>query len=300
MGDRRWETEVPAGHSRGSRARANTSLPHLPSPISHLPSHMPLALITGASAGIGRSFAESLARRGYDLILVARSTARIEALGRELAERHKVSCQAWTADISSDAGREDVARQIEALPRLDLLVNNAGFATTGKLAKISLEPQLEMLRLHVLAPMHLCRAALPRMIEHGAGGIINVSSVAGFVYGPGNVNYSASKAYLTSFTRGLDAELARSGVRVQALCPGFTHTEIHDEMPHVKTQIPSWLWMASADVAEISLRQLEAGGAVVCIPGFKNKLMTGLLQLLPHALKRRLASRRRKRDGNPG
>lgn len=259
---------------------------------------MPLALITGASAGIGRSFAESLARRGYDLILVARSTARIEALGRDLAERHHVTCRAWTADLSTDAGREDVARQIEALPRLDLLVNNAGFATTGKLAKIAVEPQMEMLRLHVLAPMRLCRAALPRMIEHGAGGIINVSSIAGFVYGPGNVNYSATKAYLTSFTRGLDTELAGTGIHVQSLCPGFTHTEIHDEMLHVKKQIPSWLWMASADVAEISLRQLKGTGAVVCVPGLRNKLMMGILTLIPHALRRRMAVRRKRRRGN--
>ena len=255
---------------------------------------MPLALITGASAGIGRSFAESLARRGYDLILVARSTERIETLGRDLAARHGRTSEAWSADISSDAGREEVARRIAALPRLDLLVNNAGFATTGKLAKIALEPQMEMLRLHVLAPMRLTRAALPRMIERGAGAIINVSSIAGFVYGPGNVNYSATKAYLTSFTRGLDTELVGTGVRVQALCPGFTHTEIHDEMPHVKQRIPSWLWMASDDVAEISLRQLEAGGAVVCIPGVRNKLMMSLLRVVPHWLRRRLAVRRRK------
>ena len=258
---------------------------------------MPLALVTGASAGIGRSFAESLARRGYDLILVARSTARLEALARDLAERHEVTCKVWTADVSTDAGREDVARQVEALPRLDLLVNNAGFATTGKLAKIALEPQMEMLRLHVLAPMRLCRAALPRMIEHRAGGIINVSSIAGFIYGPGNVNYSATKAYLTSFTRGLDTELVGTGVRVQSLCPGFTHTEIHDEMLHVKKQIPSLLWMESPDVVEISLRQLEGNGAVVCVPGFKNKLMMAVLRLIPHALRRRMSVRRRKRSG---
>jgi short-subunit dehydrogenase len=252
---------------------------------------VPTALITGASAGIGRSFAESLARRGYDLILVARSTARVEALARELATRHGVACDAWTADVSSDAGRESVADRIVALPRLDLLINNAGFATTGKLAKTALEPQMEMLRLHVLAPMRLCRAALPQMIAHGAGGIINVSSIAGFVYGPGNVNYSATKAYLTSFTRGLDTELVRTGVRVQALCPGFTHTEIHDEMLQVKKQIPSWLWMQSGDVVEISLGQLERGGPVVCIPGMKNRLMMAVLQLIPHALRRRMAVR---------
>jgi len=256
---------------------------------------MPLALITGASAGIGRSYAESLARRGYDLILVARSTARIEALGQDLTARFHVTCEAWTADISSDAGCEEVAAKIAALPQLDLLVNNAGFATTGKLAKIAVEPQLEMLRLHVLAPMRLARAAVPRMIERGSGGIINVSSIAGFLYGPGNVNYSATKAYLTSFSLGLDAELVGTGVRVQALCPGFTHTEIHDDMLHVKKQIPGWMWMQSADVVEISLRQLEGNGAVICIPGIKNKLMTAVLRRIPHALRRKMAVRKKKK-----
>jgi short-subunit dehydrogenase len=256
---------------------------------------MPKALITGASAGIGHSFAESLARRGYDLILVARSTARIEALGQDLAGRFHVKCETWTADISSDAGCGEVAARIAALPDLDLLINNAGFATTGKLAKIDVEAQLEMLRLHVMAPMRLARAAIPAMIARGSGGIINVSSIAGFLYGPGNVNYSATKAYLTSFSLGLDSELVGTGVRVQALCPGFTHTEIHDEMLHVKKQIPKWMWMQSADVVEISLRQLERNGAVICIPGIKNKLMTAVLRRIPHALRRKMAVRRKKK-----
>jgi short-subunit dehydrogenase len=255
---------------------------------------VPLALITGASAGIGRAFAVSLARRGYDLILVARSTARIEALGRELAAAHGVQCDTWTSDLASEAGREETAARIAALPRLDLLVNNAGFATTGKLTKIPLEPQMDMLRLHVLTPMRLSAAALPRMIEHRAGGIINVSSIASFLYGPGNVNYSATKAYLTSFSLGLDTEVRGVGVRVQALCPGFTHTEIHTEMPHVKRQIPGWLWGSAERVVETSLRQLAAGGPVICIPGTRNRILRRLLTLIPHALRRRLAVRKRK------
>ena len=254
---------------------------------------MPLALITGASAGIGRSFAESLARRGYDLILVARSTARIESLAAELSARHAIRCECWTADLASDAGRENVAARISELPRLDLLVNNAGGATTGKLHKTPLAPQMDMLRLHVMAPMRLSAAALPRMIEHSSGAIVNVSSIASFLYGPGNVNYSATKAYLTSFSLGLDTEVRGYGIRVQALCPGFTHTEIHKEMPHVKQQIPSWLWGSAERVVETSLRQLEAGGPVICIPGTRNKIMRHVLTLIPHALRRRLAVRKK-------
>jgi len=256
---------------------------------------MALALITGASAGIGRSYAATLARRGYDVILVARSTERIEALARELRERHHVAVEAWTADLATDAGREEVARRIAALPGLDLLVNNAGFATTGKLFKIPLEPQMAMLRLHMMAPMRLTAAALPRMIERQAGAIINVASIAGFIYGPGNVNYSATKAYLITFSLGLDTELVGTGVKVQALCPGFTHTEIHKEMPHVKRQIPSWLWMDAERVVDISLAQLARGGPVVCIPGKRNKLMKFVDSLVPHSFMRYMAVRRRKR-----
>ncbi|MBA4072113.1 MAG: hypothetical protein C0497_09805 [Gemmatimonas sp.] len=258
---------------------------------------MPLALITGASAGIGRCFAEALARRGYDLILVARSTARIEALGRELSERHQVRAEAWTADLASDAGREDVAARIAALPRLDLLVNNAGFATTGKLQKIPLGPQMDMLRVHVMTPMRLCHAALPRMVEHGAGAIINVSSIAGFLFGPGNVNYSATKAYLTSFSLGLDTEVRSAGVRVQALCPGFTHTEIHTEMPHIKRQIPAWMWGKAEHVVETSLRQLERNGAVICVPGLLNKVLWRVLTMIPRGLRGTLAVRRKRSSG---
>lgn len=255
---------------------------------------MPLALITGASAGIGRSYAAALASRGYDLILVARSTDRSEALARELRTRHSVQVEAWTADLSTDRDREEVATRIAALPRLDLLVNNAGFATTGKLYKIPLEPQMDMLRLHVLAPMRLTTAALPQMIERKAGGIINVASVAGFLYGPGNINYSATKSYLISFSLGLGTELAGTGVSVQALCPGFTHTEIHKEMPHVKKRIPGWMWMDADRVVAISLAQLDRQGPVICIPGKRNKALKFILGLLPHSVKRLLAVRRKK------
>jgi short-subunit dehydrogenase len=261
---------------------------------------MPLALVTGASAGIGRAFAVALAQRRYDLVLVARSTARLEALAGELASRHGVRCECWPADLATDTGREEVAARIAALFRLDLLVNNAGFATTGKLHKIPLEPQMQMLRLHTLAPMRLCAAALPRMVEHGAGSIINVSSIAGFLFGPGNVNYSATKAFLTSLSLGLDTEVRDAGIRVQALCPGFTHTEIHTEMPHVKRQIPGWLWGSAERVVETSLRQIERGGPVICVPGLRNKLLWRALSLIPRGLRGKLAVRKHRGRSSAG
>lgn len=153
---------------------------------------------------------------------------------------------------------------------------------------------MDMLRVHVMAPMRLCHAALPRMIEHGAGGIINVSSISAFLFGPGNVNYSATKAYLTSFSLGLDTEVRSAGVRVQSLCPGFTHTEIHTDMPHVKRQYPAWMWGKAEDVVEASLRQLERNGAVICVPGLLNKVMWRALTMIPRGLRGKLGVKRKK------
>lgn len=255
---------------------------------------MPVALITGASVGIGRAFAKALAARGYDLILVARSTGRLEALADELTSRHGTQCDCWTADLADDAGREGVADKIAALPALDVLVNNAGFATTGKLRKTGLDAQMQMVRLHTLAPMRLSAAALPKMTERGTGGIINVSSIASILFSPGNVNYNATKAYLTSFSLSLHTEVQDAGIRVQALCPGFTHTEIHAEMPHVKQQVPKWLWGNAADVVNTSLRQLERGGPVICVPGWPNKVIWFVASRIPMGWRARLARRRKR------
>jgi short-subunit dehydrogenase len=131
---------------------------------------------------------------------------------------------------------------------------------------------------------------LPILLKNGRGGIVNVSSVASFLYSPGNVNYCATKAYLTNFSEGLAAELRGTGIRVQALCPGFTHTEFHGRM-QLEADIlpPSWMWMSAGRVVETSLRRLERGGGVVCVPGIRNKLIVLLLRLIPRPLIGRLA-----------
>ncbi|HEX5387364.1 MAG TPA: SDR family oxidoreductase [Gemmatimonadales bacterium] len=249
----------------------------------------PLALVTGASAGIGREFSEQLAARGYDLLIVARDAARLDAFARQLATRHGIVAHAISADLSLDDGVSRLIDEIRVRGPLAVLVNNAGFGTNGPLATAPTESQEAMLRLHVLAPMRLTQAVLPAMLERGAGWLINVSSIAGFTSAAGRVNYCATKAYLTNFSEGLAAELAGSGVRVQALCPGFTHTEFHHRMGFDKSEIPPRLWLDAGAVVRASLAAIERGGPVVCVPGARYKLIVLLLRVLPARWRMRLA-----------
>lgn len=258
-----------------------------------LPTSPGTALVTGATAGIGAAFARQLAARGYDLVLVARDQARLEALAAELRGRHAVRAEALAADLSGDEGVERVVGRIAELPSFALLVNNAGFGTAGALATAPVGVQERMLRLHVLAPMRLTRAALPALLaraalpgrlERPAGAVVNVSSIASFLYAAGSVNYCATKAYLTTFSEGLGAELAETGVQVQALCPGFTRTEFHQRIGPAAGDHPDWMWLTADAVVRASLAQLDRRGPVICVPGLHYKLLVAVVRLLPRRL----------------
>jgi uncharacterized protein len=251
-----------------------------------------LAVVTGATAGIGREFCVQLAGKGYDLLVVARDGNRLEELRRDLESRHGVSVDAFPADLTVDDDVTRLAGILSSSPNLSLLVNNAGFGTRGGLADASPARQEAMLRLHVVAPMRLAQAALPMLLRNGNGAIVNVSSVASFLYSAGNVNYCATKAYLTTFSQGLAAEVESAGVRVQALCPGFTRSEFHQRMEADMGHLPRWMWMSASDVVAASLRNLERGGPVICVPGFRYKLAALLLRLLPRSWIGRLSQLR--------
>jgi len=241
----------------------------------------PLAVVTGATAGIGREFCEQLAARQYDLLVVARDGNRLESLRRDLESRYGITVDVFPADLSVD---DDVARLtgvLAAAPRLSMLVNNAGFGSRGALADASPARQEAMLRLHTLAPMRLTQAVLPAMLRNRNGAVVNVSSVASFLYSAGNVNYCATKAYLTSFSEGLAAELRGTGIRIQALCPGFTRSEFHQRMEADVSHLPGWMWMSAPEIVLASLRNLERGGPVICVPGLRYKLIVALLRLVP-------------------
>jgi hypothetical protein len=245
----------------------------------------PLALVTGATAGIGRVFCERLAARGHDLIVVARDAARLEALAGDLAARHGVQVEALRADLSRDEEIERVAARLQSGPALAILVNSAGFGTKGTIAKAEPTSQVAMLHLHTLAPMRLAQAALPRMLARRAGAIVNVSSVASFIYTPGNTNYSATKAYLRVFSEGLAGEVADAGVQVQALCPGFTRTEFHGRMGLTAAELRRRpFWLSAENVVDCSLRTLDRRGPVVCVPDWRYKVLVFLIRLTPRRL----------------
>jgi short-subunit dehydrogenase len=255
------------------------------------PENRPLAIITGASAGIGRVFCERLASRAHDLLVVARDGNRLEALKRELEERYRIQVEVFPADLTIDTDVSLLVARITQSPQLALLVNNAGFGTRGPLINTSPARQEAMLRLHTMAPMRLSQAALPVLLNNGRGAIINVSSVASFLSSAYNVNYCATKAYLTSFSEGLAAELAGTGVRVQALCPGFTRSEFHQRMQIETGDIPGWMWMSPESVVDASLAGLARGGGVVCVPGIRYKLLVMLLRITPHWIIARVTRR---------
>ena len=256
----------------------------------------PLALVTGASSGIGAVFAAKLAHRGYDLLLVARDADRLAAMQSQLAAAG-ASATPVIADLTTEAGLEATERAIADAGRLDLLVNNAGFGTRGQLVESPLEVQDRMLRLHVLAVSRITRAALQLMKPARRGGVITVSSVASFVSSTGNVNYCATKAYQRSFSEGLSLECAPLGIRVQALCPGFTHTEFHARMADDQLgRAPEWMWLSADEVVETSLRQYERDGGVICVPGAQYKVAVFLARHLPPWVRRLMVRNVYKRD----
>jgi short-subunit dehydrogenase len=250
----------------------------------------PVALITGASAGLGAVFARKLAARGYDLILTARRKERLEKLGAEISAVSGVSCEALAADLGDPAQLHTVEERIRRCDRLELLVNNAGFGTMGSFVKGKVDEQELMIRVHITATMRLTRAALDVMMPKRSGAIISTSSMAAFETNPGSVSYSASKTWINRFTEGLDLELRAAGspIKVQALCPGFTYTEFHDVIHMDRGRIPNFLWLPAELVVDASLEGLDRGQLIV-IPGLRYRALKAITGLLPHFLKRRMA-----------
>ena len=254
----------------------------------------PSALVTGATAGIGREFALQLARAGYDLILVARDADRLTALASELQSAHPIQVTRLVADLSHDADTSRVVAHLAAHP-VDLLVNNAGFGQAGRVGLIDHAKQDAMVRLHVLAVHRLTQAALPAMLERGSGSVIVVASVASFLTSAGNVNYCATKAYDRMFAEGLALEAGPHGVYVQALCPGFTHTELHARAGVDKTRWPAWMWMRADRVVATSLAAMRAGRPTVVVPGWVYRVLVFFMRYAPRWLLVR-GTRRYRRD----
>lgn len=252
---------------------------------------MPVALITGASAGLGAEFAHQLSARGADLVLVARSRDALDSLASELRETYGNAVEVLPADlvIEDDVNRV-AARIAQRQHPIDLLINNAGFGLPLQFADNDIEDEVRHLRLHVETPMRLMHAALGAMRGRG-GRIINVASVAGFI---SRSTYSACKQWLIGFSRWANAEYARDGVTVTALCPGFTHTSFHERMglEPGREGIPSIGWLNAKDVVHEGLRD-AARGKPVSVPSLRYKVVVAMTKVLPSSLTARAARRGR-------
>lgn len=246
----------------------------------------PTALVTGASAGLGEEFARQLARRNHDLVLVARDAARLEALAADLRSSLGIVAEVLPADLTVDA---DLAA-VEARARgVDLLVNNAGFGTFGPFHGLPVDAEERMVRLNVIAVLRLTHAAAAAMAERGRGGILNISSLAGYQPGPRNATYGATKAFVTSFTQAVHEEMRGTGVAVTVCCPGFTHTEFQERAAAPAGDVPDFLWQNPPEVVRAALDGVAANRAVV-VPGAVNKVLGAVSGSLPHSVTRRVSS----------
>jgi len=228
----------------------------------------PHALVTGASSGIGRAFARTLAARGYDVTISARREDRLQAIA------------AAVADVA--------ARLVDPARPIDLLVNNAGFGTAGALWELDADGEEREIHVNVVAVVRLTQAALGAMVARGRGGVINVSSVAAYQPTPWGATYGATKAFVSSFTNAVHEELRGTGVRVMVLAPGYTHTEFHEQAAMPVDQTPELLWQSPETVVDAALRAYERG-RVVCTPGALNTMAAAFSGSLPAGISRRVA-----------
>jgi short-subunit dehydrogenase len=246
----------------------------------------PVALITGPTSGLGAGFARRYAAEGYDLVLVARDTERLTKLAADLRDKHGANSQVLAADLADAGERAKVADRLSSGVRV--LVNNAGFGTSGEFWTADIALLQAQLDVNVTAVMQFTHAALPPMIDARAGTVINVSSVAGLWTGRGptyTATYSASKAWVISFSEGLAGALTGSGVGVHVLCPGYVHTEFHQRAGIEMPSMPSFMWLEVDDVIDDCLSNV-AKGRVTIVPSVQYKAITAVDKLVPRNLVR--------------
>jgi short-subunit dehydrogenase len=246
-------------------------------------------VVTGASSGIGADFARELARRGHGVTLVARREERLRELAAELGEGAYVHA----CDVTDEVARKGLASALEGRGlRVAVLVNNAGFSTSGPFAESDRQRELDMVRTNVEAVVDFCALFLPGMVKRGEGGVLNVASTASFQPLPMQAGYAATKAFVLSFTEALHGELSGSGVTATALCPGPVRTEFTEvaDLQEAEDSLPGFMWSAPEDVARAGISGLEKGKRVV-IPGALNRAGALGGQHAPRSVILRLASR---------
>lgn len=241
---------------------------------------MTTALITGSTAGIGAAFARRLAADGHNLVLVARDGKRLREQATDLHDRHGVEARVLRADLAEEDGIGAVeARLADRTHPVELLVNNAGFGNRACYLDVPLSDELRMLKVHCEAVLRLTSAATEAMRHRGRGGVINVASIAAFFP---RGTYGASKAWVVQFTQGAARDLAKSGVRLMALCPGFVRTEFHERAGIRPDSVPSWMWLDADRLVTAALKDFARGKAL-SIPDPRYKAMTGLAKFVPRS-----------------
>jgi uncharacterized protein len=260
-----------------------------PSPGSPRPAGT--ALVTGPTSGIGRSFAVQLARRGHDLVLVARDEDRLLALAGELHHEYGVHVEVLPADLADRADLARVEARLADRDRpVDLLVNNAGFGMKKRFLDNPVDAETAMLDVLVTAVLRLSHAALGAMTERGHGGILNVSSVAAFLP---RGSYSAAKAWVNRFSEWAANEYRDRGVTVMVLCPGFTRTEFHERMDVGRGSSPGFLWLDADDLVATALADFDKG-RTYSIPSARYKVIATVTRVVPHRVLQRFQSLGRK------
>lgn len=245
------------------------------------------ALVTGASAGIGKAFAEVFAANGFDLAITARREDRLRALATSLQQRHGARVHVFPADLEDRLAPERLCGQLAAAGlTIDALVNNAGYGVPGVFARTDWRQQADFLQVLVVAVAELTHRLLPGMIERRYGRIINVASLAGLLPGAaGHTLYAASKAFVIRFSESLSNEVAQHGVHVTAVCPGFTFSEFHDVTGtrEMVSRMPSFMWLDADTVARQGFEAVMAGRPVY-VTGRVNRTIAALGRLLPQRL----------------
>ncbi len=238
-----------------------------------------VAVISGASSGLGVLFAKLLAEQGYDLLLIARREELLQQEAEDLTHQYGVVVEIMSADLAEEDALKRVELRIEAIEALEYLVNCAGFGMTGAFPSVDPEQETRMIKVHCIATMRLCRAALTSMVRRRAGKIINVASLAGFLVGEACAEYTATKAYILNFSQALQVDVRKYGIRIQALAPGFIQTDFFKTDTLKNTgminRIPKWLWISADYVVKTSLRAINRRWfyKVVCIPSLRYKIL---------------------------
>ncbi len=247
----------------------------------------PICLITGASAGIGAALAREFAKAGWDLALTARRKQPMQELAKELEKQYNTQSHIVVADLAKPGAIDDILTEIwQTTDHIDGLVNNAGHGLTGTFLESDWSAHADFIRLMLTAPTELSRKLLPGMVERGFGRIINVASLAGHLPGSrGHTLYAAVKSYLIKFSQSLNLEMRGKGVKVSALCPGFTMTEFHDVngTREAVSKMPNYMWMSAEQVAKSGFIALEQNRAVY-IPGRINRGIAVFARLIPAKL----------------